>query len=318
MEALRAAIDSVISGRAVGAEFYFLLEAGGMMTIRKADLDEEAQSDLKLAFVGSIRESIWQDELSLLKIASADDRSNAIYEYDLETVPPRLQHLSEVLARDDFQVFDSQTDSLSQIKAIIILIGHGEHQLALYKHQYPVNLLKQDKSFSFIRGRQQTQRFERLTDDILRINTTFEFFKIADKYYILDLKALERFFGFHEAIKNVAIAGLENIARSNLVENTTLLEARLEDISFARKLVRVARSSPVLNVIPNSEVITFVQTHPALRGRFAVNAGGTQLRLATKVAQNLFLKLLNDDFLQSELTKRHYDSLAKDALDVGA
>lgn len=38
----------------------------------------------------------------------------------------------------------------------------------------------------------------------------------------------------------------------------------------------------------------------------------SQFILDTKVSKNLLVKMLNDDFLTSDLTKLYYDSLAKD------
>ncbi|MEX5669027.1 Kiwa anti-phage protein KwaB-like domain-containing protein, partial [Pseudomonas neuropathica] len=143
-------------------------------------------------------------------------------------------------------------------------------------------------------------------EDVLKINAKFEFFKIGGQYYIFDLKALERFFGFHDAIKNIATQGIDNIRQADLVEDVQVFSDRLDDISFSRKLVKAASSSPVLNLIPNAEVVSFASTHPALRGQFKFTADGERFSLATKKSQGLFLKLLNDDFLQSELTKRYY------------
>ena len=139
--------------------------------------------------------------------------------------------------------------------------------------------------------------------------------RIDDEYFIVDIKTLERFFGFHDAVRNIATQGITNIDRAQLVVDTEVLTARLDDISFSRKLVRAAKASPVLGVIPNSQVIAFINTHPTLRGKFRLSDDGSQLKLDTKVSQDLFLKILNDDFLQSELTKRYYASLAKDNLE---
>ena len=197
----------------------------------------------------------------------------------------------------------------------MIILGHGQHQFALYKHQYPVALLKKDSAFSLVRIRNQN-RLVKLEDDILRINSKFEFLRVEDEYFIVDIKTLERFFGFHDAIRNIATQGIANIDRAQLVVDTQVLSTRLDDISFSRKLVRAARASPVLGVIPNAQVIAFVGAHPALRGKFRLSDDGSKLKLDTKVSQDLFLKLLNDDFLQSELTKRYYASLAKDNLDA--
>lgn len=317
IDELRVSISEIITNEACGAEFYFLLEADdGQISIKRADVDEGAQTELTQNFIESISASILlNDELSLVNISSADDRAHAIYRYDLLEIPTQLTHLETVLQRDDFVAFDFESDDLKHLQGILILLGHGQQQLALYKHQYPVALLKRDSSFSLVRVRNQN-RLVKLDDDILRINSKFEFMRIGEHYYIVDIRTLERFFGFHDAIRNVATQGIANITQTGLVTDTQPLTARLDDISFSRKLVRAARSSPVLGVIPNEQVITFVTTHPALRGKFKLNEDGTKIRLETKVSQNLFLKLLNDDFLQSELTKRYYDSLAKDNLEA--
>lgn len=255
------------------------------------------------------------DELSLLNVSGADDRANAIYRYDLPEVPVQIQHLATILQRDNFDVFSFEADDLAHLEGILVILGHGQQQLALYKHQYPVALLKRDSSFSLVRFRNQN-RLVKLEDDILRINSKFEFMRIGDEYFIVDIKTLERFFGFHDAVRNVAVQGIANIDRAQLLVDTEALTARLNDISFSRKLIRSAKASPVLGVIPNDQVIAFVETHPALRGRFRLSDDGSKLKLDTKVSQDLFLKLLNDDFLQSELTKRYYASLAKDNLDA--
>lgn len=315
MEALKQNISRVIAD-GCGAEFYFLLESGEGMQVKKAEIDDAAQEELKNMFVDAISNNILlNDDLTLVELSSADDRKNAVYRYDLEAVPVELQNLKSIIDSDDFEVFSFASDNLNDLEGILILLGNQNIQMALYKHQYPVALLRQNSGFNLIRSK---DRFKKLDDDVLKVNAKFEFFKIDGEYYILDLKALERFFGFHDAIKNVATQGIENIKRSGLVENLQAFSDRLDDISFSRKLVRAAGNSPVLNLIPNEDVIRFASTHPALRGRFRFSADGQRFNLKTKRSQGLFLKLLNDDFLQSELTKRYYDSLAKDAIEAEA
>ena len=316
LDALRTRVSDVISDDSCSAEFYFLLEKSGQISIKRADIDQSASDELTRNFIDTISSTVLlNDELSLLNISGADDRSNAIYRYDLPEVPAQIQHLVTILQRDDFDVFSFEADELAHLEGIIIILGHGQQQLALYKHQYPVALLKRDSAFSLVRIRNQN-RLVKLEDDVLRINSKFEFMRIGDEYFIVDIKTLERFFGFHDAVRNIATQGIENIDRAQIVVDTAVLTARLDDISFSRKLVRAAKASPVLGVVPNAQVIAFVQTHPALRGKFRLSDDGSKLKLDTKVSQDLFLKLLNDDFLQSELTKRYYASLAKDNLEA--
>lgn len=318
LDLLRTRISEVILDDGCSAEFYFFLEDAEQISIKRADVDQSASDELTRNFIDTISSAILlNDELSLLNISDADDRTNAIYRYDLPEIPTQIQHLATILQRDDFEVFNFEDDELANLKGILVILGHGQQQLALYKHQYPVALLKRDSAFSLVRIRNQN-RLVKLEEDILRINSKFDFMRIGDEYFIVDIKTLERFFGFHDAVRNIAKQGIANIDQAQLVIDTGVLVARLDDISFSRKLVRAARASPVLGVIPNAQVIAFVDTHPTLRGKFRFSDDRSKLKLDTKVSQDLFLKLLNDDFLQSELTKRYYASLAKDNLEADA
>lgn len=286
------------------------------MEVKSVEIDGNAQDELSQLFLNSISNNILLDDnLSLISLSSADDRANAVYEYDLDDVPLGLTHLDSILDNDNFAPFTFGQDELSHLEGILILIGNQDSQLALYKHQYPVTLFKKDCGFNIKRSF-RSNRFEKLDEDILKITPKFEFIKINEKYYILDIKTLEKFYGFHDAIRNVAQIGIENINRANLVENCDVFSMRLDDISFSRKLVRSAKASPVLGEIPNDAIIQFSRSHPALRNKFKYSADGSKFNLKTKTSQNLFLKLLNDDFLQSELTRKYYDSMAKDPIDT--
>ena len=305
-------ISSVISSDAVSAEFYFLLDGDGGMTVKSVDIDDIDNTELGEMFIDAISENILlNDELSLVLLSSADDRKDAVYQYDLDDIPIQLTHLKTIIEEDNLSSFDISSDDLSHLEGILILLGNDEKQFAIYKHQYPITLLKRGRGYNLMKPK-SGNRFKKLDTDILKINAKFEFIKIDGKYYILDIKTLEKFFGFHDAVKNVAEKGIDNIKETNLVMDCEVFEARLEDITFSRKLVKSARKSPVLGVIPNTQIINFTNIHPALKGKFKYSTDGSQLNLKTKTSQNLFLKLLNNDFLQSELTKRYYDSIAKD------
>lgn len=311
IEELKQKISGVLGVDGCSAEFYFLLDKDGL-EVKLVDINEPDQKELEKIFETSLSENVLlNDDLTLIELSSADDRKDAVYHYDLDDVPAQLTYLKEIIENEKFETFNFKTDSLSHLEGILILMGNEEKQLAIYKHQYPITLIKPDSGFNLVKPK-GAQRFKKLDSDILKISPKFEFLKVDGQYYILDIKALEKFFGFHEAVKNVAEKGIENIKAANLVSDTAVFSARLDDISFARKLVKSASSSPVLNKIPNEQVINFTSHHPALKGKFKYTDDGTQLNLKTKKSQNLFLKLLNDDFLQSELTKRYYDSIAKD------
>ncbi|MCO4208084.1 DUF4868 domain-containing protein [Aeromonas hydrophila] len=316
IENLKLGVSSIISSNGCSAEFFFLFDDKNGMRVKSVDINESDHDELEKIFIKSVTDTLLlNDDLTLISLSSADDRRNAIYHYDLADVPISLTYLKEIINNDKIDSFKLSDDDLSTLEGILILIGNQDSQLALYKHQYPVTLMKPDCGFSLMKPK-GNNRFKKLDTDILKISSKFEFIQYNNEYYIFDIRALERFFGFHDAVKNIALKGVENIKNTNIVMDGNVFNARLDDISFARKLVKSANKSPVLNVIPNSQIINFTQSHPALKGRFKYSKDGLQINLKTKKSQDLFLKLLNDDFLQSELTKKYYDSIAKDSVDI--
>jgi hypothetical protein len=311
LESLRQELRAGIDDPKCAAEFFFLVEIEGDLAVMRADIATVAANELTGALVRHLRTTLVEDEaLTLIDLSAADDRANVVYRYDLPDAPLELRLLGTVLTEAEFGNFSFSHHDLSDLKGILVVLSNGEKHIALYKHHYPVELLKRE-SLAFVRKANQN-RLEKLPGDVLRIGPKCEFVQIGDDVVILDLKALERFFGFHAAIRNVAERGLESIREAHLVEELEPLIERLDDVQFARKVVRATHNSPVLGKIPTSEVIAFIESHPALRGKIRFNADKSLVRLDTKVSQNLLLRLLNDDYLHSELTKRYYESLAKD------
>lgn len=316
IEELKKKIGLILEPKECSAQFFFLL----LDSVKSMDIDATDQNELAKMFIESLKKKIVQnDDLSIISLSSADERENALYEYDLDHIPKELNSLKEIIERECPDKFTSNGDAFKDLKGMLILIGNQNSQLAIYKHHYPISLLRKDSSFSLVNFAKPggENRFKKLDQDILKIDPTFQFIRLDDKYYISDIKLLERYFGFHEAIKKIAAQGIENIKKSNLVLNCDVFEARINDITFSRKLVKSASQSPVLK-ISSSDILAFTNTHPALKGKFRYSSDNSQLDLKTKKSQDLFLKLLNDDFLQSELTKKYYESVAKDDIEVEA
>jgi hypothetical protein len=61
----------------------------------------------------------------------------------------------------------------------------------------------------------------------------------------------------------------------------------------------------------------FVKNHHVLGNEFRYCDDGSKILLDTKKSQNFFLRLMNDDFLHSQLTNYDYMTPAKDRLQAG-
>ena len=108
---LKKQISDVLSADGCAAEFYFLLDSGRGMEVKSVDITEADQTALAQMFTDAISNNILlNDDLSLISLSSADDRANAIYQYDLEDVPTELTHLKAIIESDDFGVFSFGSD----------------------------------------------------------------------------------------------------------------------------------------------------------------------------------------------------------------
>lgn len=300
--------------QAVGIIMYFILKGNEQdeLIIKKADIDsEEALPELKKQFLKSVEEQVISKKgLDIMNISSADERKNVIYEYDIDEFPQQLNVINEILKNQDQTCFNFKSDELGDLKGYIILIGDTKKKLALYKHHYPISLMKRDNFFL----KQSKERFVKFEDDLIRIDDSFQFFSVNGTLFIKDIDKLEKFYGFQDVIKKKANESIDLISKEGLLEDIQVLKDDVENMTFARKLTKIMGESLVLGNVPKTTIIEFTKTNTVLKGKFKYSADGEKIILDTKKSKELFLKLLNDDFLRSELTDAYYASLAKDKL----
>lgn len=250
----------------------------------------------------------------------ADESPNVLYEYDYENYPEELKLFKEFNVTnsiDNFDHFNFKTDDISSLFGYIIRIGSGDDSIFLFKKHYPVLLINRD---SFLLGLiKSTERFTKLDgQDILRLNDDAQLLRVKDKIFVLDLKVLERNMGFSDLIQREANKAIEAIKELGVIDDIEVLRDELDELSFARKLSKVKRSSPIFTLgITKEAIIRFTKETPELIGKFKYTENGDQIKLATKKSKNAFIKLMNDSFLRSELTKKWYEATAKDDLNRG-
>lgn len=310
---LKSALQDYYNDQAnIGVCVYALMKDVGRPGPFKLDIEADAEAGLKTLFLQSLRDEISsKEELSVLDLSSADERVNAIYVYDLD-IPEELTALETVIAQDDLPVLDLNEARLSSIKALLIEIGNDAKQLVLYKTMAPVNIFGRSSFFL----RKHESRLERLDDEFLRVSAGFQMMRINGNLLVLNLEALEHNFGFHDVIKREAALGIEAIVSAELVDNPDVLRELVADVKYARRLTKIAKASPVLKAgISGGSIVQFCKVFPRLVGRIRFNDENNKVVLDTKVSQDLFIKVLMDDFLTSELTKYHYASVAKDAVE---
>jgi hypothetical protein len=312
-EELKATLQTFYDNyQEIGVSVYAILKDKDNLKPLKIDIEGNACEGLKELFIKSLQDSISsREELSILNLSTSDERIDAIYLYDIE-VPAELAVIDEVVKTDNLPLFDLKTSTLSSIKALLIEIGNNVGQIVLYKSMAPINIF--GRATFFLKKSQH--RLEKINEEFLRVSAGFQLLRINGELLVIDLEAIEKSFGFHDVIKREAVLGINEIEQMSLLDNPDVLRELLDDVRYARRFTKVARSSPVIKAgVPNASIINFCKTFPKLAGRIRFNAVEDKIMLDTKVSKDLFIKLLMDDFLTSELTNFHYASVAKDSVD---
>jgi len=289
--------------------FYAVID--GLDEPKKLDIKSEDLPELRNLFVNAIKSFVIdKTDFVVLPLSSADERGKCFYQYDLE-IPQELELLENVIGNDNLQNFNFSSNQLSGIDSLIIVLADDNHEISLFKKLSPVEIVGRGGFMLW----KSNQRFERFKDQMLRISSRFQVLRVAGELIIIDLSAIEKSFGFHDVITREATASLSVIEKMELVSNMDSLAELVSDVSFARKLTKVSKSSPVIKLkIPNENIIAFAKSHPLTKKKMRLSEDGKQFNLDTRVSKNLFIKILNDDLLTSELTKLYYDSLAKDGI----
>lgn len=320
VEELKNKVESVFN-KAHSAQVYLVLKQGTDLMMKLADLEDESTApEVKKLFEQFVSNSVvTNDNLQICNLSVADERANAIYLYDYESYPEELGlfknfDITHAVKTDKFNFND---DDLSSLYGYIIYLGSMQDGIVLFKKHYPISLIKRD---SFLLGAiKAKERFELVSgDDIIRLNGAAQLLRVGDDIFVLDVKTLEHNMGFTALIEKAAQESVEAIEKLEILEDIEVLKDTLEETSFSRRLSRVKKASPIfkLNISPET-IINFTKNTPVLAGKFKYSEDGTKIRLDTKKSKEAFLKLMNDAFLHSELTKQYYEASAKDNITAG-
>ena len=316
LEEFRTKIESIVQMEALGINVYFLLNTEPGQTIKRANIIENVKANLVTEYRYSLNQVVANEDLTMIDLSAADDRQTAIYLYDLEEQPAVFTYFESIQNDNEdnpIPLFEFDIDNLADLEGYFISIGDFEDNVILYRKQMPINLFRQGKIY-LVKG--HDTQFDKIDKEFLRIDTKIDVISADDSIIINNISILERHYEFRAIFVHEAEASLENINGLDILENIEVLQERVSDTTFARKLSKISTTSPVFN-LPTEHIMQFVRNHHILGNEFRYSEDETKILLDTKKSQNFFLRLMNDDFLHSQLTNFDYMTPAKDRLQAG-
>lgn len=320
-DALKKKISEILSDD-IAVNMLFVLKQETGLEYWWANFKEDnstALAELNASFVDEVKSCILEiGDLKLRPLSDYDDDKSSLYWLDYETLPEKLEQLCNVLKLDhesfeQHKNFKLNQENLSKLFGYVIYIGTAEKHFALFKKHSPLNLLHKGFLFGLLHD------YSRFTvtpaSGTLHLSTSFNMLMLNDQLYTFDLGMLERNFGLDEVLKTQAKQAIDFISSLGLVEDAEVVTDLLEEPGLVRKLAKAAQHSPVIKQgITKNQILDFIRETPDLNKSFLKGQNTDKISLATKKNKALFVKLLNDDILNSKLTGEVYNANSKERL----
>lgn len=269
----------------------------------RADFDDDATAAVCQSYIASVRRYL-QEELTTVPLSALDDRANVLVCYDLADAPAEFAALRQLTQAPEPATFMFADHELSEIKTMAIKVSSATSSVVFFKPFYPVSLVKRDQIL-LVKG--AASRFELVDKDILRLTGGFEVMMMDDEFYINGFSKFEKAFAFDEIATRVMNAVTQSIVALNLVDDA---KGHLAAYAAPRKDIIRAGRSPVL-AMQTAVILAFVTAKQQQIG-LKIHAG--RVVLNSKESVRRLYRLLNDDYLTSELTHLEYETLAKNQL----
>jgi hypothetical protein len=201
-------------------------------------------------------------------------------------------------------------NSIDQVNGLYIVIRSANHVISLYKHIFGVDKIYAQKNWFLVHSNEQ---FVKQQESMLRISPTFQMLCVDDDIIMTDIQKLERIMDLKAVLTNAAAQHIATIVNAKqLVTRSDLLEEVSNEPTMAKKLIHAVTVGKVfLKNISNAVIIAFAQKKGA---KLNMSYQGNQFDLTNKAEARRFIKLIDDDYLTSELTKEDYDANQKQEL----
>ena len=278
------------------------------------NIEADDIGDLLKMFVDSIKQKlIDDDQYSIVDYSTTVLRDNVIYRYDLpENKTKEMNRMSEVLDIQAPERFNADETPIESITGIYVVIRDEMNQnIVLYKYITAVDKTYARSSFLFFKD---NDMFKRQKENLLRISPVIYMIMVKNEILLLDMKKLESALGLKNILAREAERDIQSVMDKGLVTNNQHLMKICEKTSMCKKLRHaLTQSKVILNGIDNRRIIKFAESKRE-KLKFNFNEAKNAFDIRSKAEAERFIKLLDDDFLRSELTQEEYDSYDKESL----
>jgi len=274
--------------------------------IYKGRMHEDMPSEIAEIFYPKIKRILVQREYTLEKYNPEQNPDrNVVWQYPTSEVPFFNKILSEL--QDAEEIYYDENDlPYSQIWAIWIKLKIQRAVFYILKKVTPSKVLTKGGVLAMIfRG----NIFKSLKKDVLTIDGTFDVFVCNDTLIFENKQKFEQALIYEEIKQEIASEALEEIRRIDLIENfDNFRQMLIDDKHSINKLTK-------LKTKRYFQEKTFQDYYRIIKEYnidIDLDEAEEKFTIINKAQAKQLVKVLNDDYLKSELTETKYSAHSKE------
>lgn len=209
---------------------------------------------------------------------------------------------------DQAELFAANDEVVRHLRYYAIVVGTGDRQAVFLRHYSPKKELRRHAAFALILSK---GAYSRVKEKVFLFDDEVDCFSWDGTLFIKNVTQFQRIFDYFEGLRKKARATLRAIHKRVPIANLEEFETAVTSNSLMLGKLAAIQRKPYLARITITDVERAIQTFK-LPVQVVDNGGGKALVYEpSREGRWLILKLLDDDYLDSTMTKEQYEVNSK-------
>lgn len=298
-------IKTIIS-KGYKPEIYAVLKSNEVYTLKRLLAVDALVEQIKDSVDKLLTEQIFSEEFDIDDSSKIEENRKIFYEIDQDENYKPFSFLNGIVSEDY-----KETDQ-PFLKGFIIKVNLNTDHFWIYQHKYPVTLINKKTSiYALLNGQ---NRYEPLIVDVVRFDNKMDLLIIGNSIFTKKINLLQSEFGFDKYIRTEANKEFNKIDKIGILSSSDSLKKMMtaSKLTTAKKLLNIKSSKATS--FSKDELYNRIRNHSYYKDKFKFDENNHTLIVKSQKDINLFLKMVNDDFLHSELTDADYETNSKHVL----
>ena len=233
-----------------------------------------------------------------------DDSTNEYVQYINQNDVPAAGNIFEPIFNNNADPFTSDSETFKILWAYAVKIEFSDKKLIWFRKFDKSKVLKKGLGDAiFFRD----GKFSKIEHDVFKVDENVDCFSWNDVIYISQHNNFEKIFSYVEKYEEVVGEALETFKQTfSYVDHESLGAYIITDSIQKRKVASIIKNG-VFDKYGFDEVATTIEKYDL---GIEINVQEQKINITPKDSRR-FLKILNDDYLRSEVSEERYESIAK-------